>query len=1076
MTSFVNNVIGYTKLEELENNYDKKLHKDSIVVREEPRVDPYFYAQIKQLEQIINQHKDKCFHECMVSNKKVKIFIDIDDTVSKTLEEHGTIIHAIKNEFCAFFNSKCQYLANVNKLTPKDFINIVSHKKDGTKFSTNLIVKGYHFENMANLIPFMLKFKAKLDFDHKILLKYLDFGVYSKNKNIRLPNSSKVGEDRPKKSDHSFAESLITNVTQDSIMLASLFSEDMLEEFESDEIQDHGELMKRLLVVPELRELLVSTGTYTIGEIKNRTIFLIRNHPEYCDSCRRVHEKDNCIYLSLTKNGNVYMKCKKTKDGGKYLGQIDVSDIIESDAMSEDYEYDKDLIIDESIYGDSIKNLSEQDFRVMLANEKSPKMKMIMRDVYYNKPLSGPDFAKVMDPRNIEYYNSPDIKTFEPKRDGINLEKAEMKMGKTKKCNELIYNSPYSKELKSIVFVSFRRTFSEDIKSKFVDFSLYKDVKASTISLIEHPRLIIQTESLHRINENTIEDVDLLILDELESIWSQFGSGLFQNINGCLSNFERLLKKSKYVFGFDANIGTRSVELLNKIVPNKTVNLRINKYKVSREDTYFICPTINNFLNQLNDDIDNNKCVGIFTNSYSDAHALKSYIKEQFPFKSIKLYHGKMDEKIKAQHFANVNKYWKNYDIIIATPVVTAGVSFEEEHFDCVYGLFNNQSCCVSMCRQMLGRIRNVSEKKYYIHFVDFMQAFPTDTNIIENYLLYDRSYFSKLIESDGGIKNLQINLDTAGNVKNYNKNTLYWIVIANIREENLSKNRFSKVFLDALGYSGVNKELCLRNDDPSLKLLYADLKSRNKLAEYRRIADANEIDENGAQEIRQKIDTQLSVLKSELWSLTKYNIKKRYNWQKPLTTDFVSIYADKAIQNQYTNIQEIMNDSEPSEACKDNLIKDLNKYKRTINNSEVPYKEIVLKYKSFNHYIIHELLCALNPDFNIHDAFLGSRMSIDRCENNFKKFETHNKLDWKFIMNKYGLSIFVYPNDFKTKLGYINSIIKKYYGFKLLINKKSNLISLIPNLNFNYIDQNDNNLLEDTPLSDTKPTVKVRF
>ena len=1076
MSNLINNVAFYKKLEELEDNYDKKLHKDSIVVREESAYNSFFMSDIKNLENIISRNKDKCYHECMISNKKVKIFMDIDDNISKTIEEHHSIINATKNEFCSFFNSKCQYLANVNKLTPKDFINITSHKKDGSKYSTNLIVKGYHFENMTNLIPFMIKFKGKLEFDHQILLKYLDFGVYSVNRNIRLPNSSKLGEDRPKKSDHSFGESLITNVTSGSIMLASLFSEDMLEEYESDEIQNHDELTKRILALPEVRNLILVQGLYTLGEIKNRTLFLIRNHPEYCESCKRVHDKDNCIYLSLSKSGNVYMKCKKTKDGGKYMGQIDVTDIIESDAISEDYEYDNDLIIDQSFYGDSIKNLTEQEFKAMLNKETSPKMKMMLRDIYYNKILSGPDFNRVMDSKNIEYYTSQDIKTFEPKLNGINLEKAEMKMGKTKKCNELIYNSPYSKELKSIVFVSFRRTFSEDIKSKFLDFTLYKDVKGNTISLIEHPRLIIQTESLHRINENTIENVDLLILDELESIWSQFGSGLFHNINGCLSNFERLLKKSRYVFGFDANIGTRSVELLNKIVPNKQINLRINKYKVSREDTYYICPTLSNFLNQLNEDIDDNKNIGIFTNSYSDAHALKSYIKEQFPFKTVKLYHGKMDEKIKSQHFANVNKYWKNYDIIIATPVVTAGVSFEEEHFDCVYGLFNNQSCCVSMCRQMLGRIRNVSEKKYYIHFVDFMQAFPTDNNIIENYLLYDRSYFSKLIESDGGIKNLQINLDTEGNVQNYNKNTLYWIVIANIREENISKNRFSKVFLDALGYSGVIKDLCLKNGDTSLKNLYADLKSRNKLAEYRRIADSNDIDENGAQEIRQKIDTQLTVLKSELWALTKYNIRKRYNWNKPLTTDFVSVYADRNVQNQFTNIQEILNDSEPSEACKDNLIKDLNKYKRNINNSSTPYKEIIIKYKSFNHYIIHELLCALNPDFNIQDAFLGSRITVDRCEQNFRNFERDNTLDWKFIMNKYGLSIFAYPSTFKQKLTHISAIIRKYYGFKLLVNKKNNLISIIPNLNFNYVDQNDNNLLDDKPIKDDIPTIKVQF
>jgi hypothetical protein len=1080
MISTHNNVVYYKELKVLEDNYDIKIHKNNIVVRKEELYEnkisnSYFHTSIKNLENIIYENKDKCYHECLTSLKKVKIFMDIDDTYSKSIEEHNIIVNATKNEFCAYFNSKCQFLANVNVLTSKDFIHIISHKEDGTKYSTNLIVKGYHFENMANLIPFMLKFKNKLELNDKSFLKYLDFGVYSKNKNIRLQGSSKLGENRPKKSDYSFEEILITNIDPNNVMLTSSFNEDLLDESESDEIQDTTELMKRLLILPDLRNLLITNKTYTFGEIKNRTIFLIRNKPDYCESCRRIHDNDNCMYLVLTKNGNVYIKCKKTKDGGKYLGLIDITGIVDLDTILEEYEYDTELNISQDNYAESIKNLNEQEFKQLLLSEKSPKMRILMRDVYYNKTLFGPDFNTVMDNKNIEYYNNPEIKTFEPLENGINLEKAEMKMGKTKKCHELIYNSPHSDKLKTVIFVSFRRTFSEDIKSKFTDFSLYKDVKGSTISLIEHPRLIIQTESLHRINENTIENVDLLILDELESIWSQFGSGFFHNINGSLSNFERLLKKTKYVFGFDANIGTRSVELLNKIVPNKEIKLRINKYKISREDTYYICPTINNFLNQLSEDIDNNKNIGIFTNSYSDAHALKSFIKELYPFKYVKLYHGKMDEKIKTQHFSNVNKYWKNYDIIIATPVVTAGVSFEEEHFDCVYGLFNNNSCCVNTCRQMLGRIRNVSEKKYYLHFADYAQTFPTDINMIENYILYDRSYFSKLIDSDGGIKNLQINLDISGNVVNYNKTTLYWIVIANIREENISKNRFSKVFLDALGYSGVNKELCLKNNDTTLKDYYSDLKGRNKIAEYKRIAESNDITENEAQEIRQKIDTQLSILKSELWSLTKYNIKKRYDWNKPFDVNFVSIYADRNVQNQYTNIQEIMSDSEPSEACRDNLIKDLNKYKKVINNTAVPYKEIIIKYKSFNHFIIHELICALNPNFNIQDAFLGSSISIDKAEKNFKQFENNNKLDWKFIVNKYGLSIFKYPSTFIEKVKLINSIISKYYGFKLIIIKKISTIRIIPNLLFNYIDQDGINLL-DIPTDNEIPTINVKF
>lgn len=1068
------NYITYNKLNDLIENLNIKTHGNDIIARHEGETNFYFHLTYDKLGKLIEENKNVCYHEVLLSNKKVKIFMDIDDTHSKTLNDHIKNINIIKNEFCAFFNSKCKYLANVNTLTSSDFINITSHKIDNSKFSTNLIVKKYHFDNIEALKKFMSKFRTKLELNNKLLISLIDFGVYSKNHNIRLPGSSKLGENRPKISDHKFEESLITNVnTKESVLLTYGLNEDASEEYDDIEIKDNSLLVKRLLELERLNDLILVNRVYTFGEVKNRTIFLIRNKPDYCSSCDRMHDKDPCIYLSISLHGNVYLKCKKTQSGGEYLGQIDIDSLIEIDQL--DLESEDDEVVEnnnENINDSEFKSLSETEFKALLATQKSPKMKAIMRDVYYNKTLAGPNFSKITD--NVEYYNSPEIKTFEPLANGINLEKAEMKMGKTKKCHELIYNSPYSEELKSIVFISFRRTFSEEIKSKFTDFSLYKEIK-NTINLTDHPRLIIQTESLWRINENTIENVDLLILDELESIWSQFGSGFFSNINGSLCNFERLLKKSKYVFGFDANIGLRSIELMNKIVPNKEVKLRINTHKISSEDTYYICPDLGNFLNQLDEDIDNNKNIAIFTNSYSDAYALKEYIKYYYPFKNVKLYHGKMDEKIKTQHFANVDKYWVNYDIIIATPVVTAGVSFEKEHFNCIYGLFTNQSCCVNICRQMLGRVRNVSEKKFYIHIMDFPQSFPTDANIIENYLLYDRSYFSKLIESDSGIKNLQINLDTEGNVKDYNKNTLYWIIVANIREENISKNQFCRTFLDALGYSGVIKELCLKNTQPELRDIYKDIKSKNKINAYRKIAEAKNIGENEAQSIRQKIDSQISVLKCELLSLTKYGIKKRYKWDKDITTDFVSVYGDRNMQMQFTNIDEIMSDSEPSEACRDNLIKDLNKYKKNINNADVPYKEIILKYKSFNHYIIHELLSGLNPNFNVHDAFLESQLYYDKCETNFRRYETNHKLDWKFIMNKYGLSIFKIPHTFKEKLSLINSILKKYYGFKLIVQNKK-LIRMIPNIQFNYIDQEGNNILPNSPLSENKPTIRVIF
>ena len=92
-----------------------------------------------------------------------------------------------------------------------------------------------------------------------------------------------------------------------------------------------------------------------------------------------------------------------------------------------------------------------------------------------------------------------------------------MKMGKTKALKDLVANH-FSGSKARIVVLSFRIAFSQDFNGKFPDFELYSDLPSS-ITLREHAKVIIQIESLHRLDP--IGGVNLLVLDEVESIWEQ---------------------------------------------------------------------------------------------------------------------------------------------------------------------------------------------------------------------------------------------------------------------------------------------------------------------------------------------------------------------------------------------------------------------------------------------------------------------------------------------------------------------------------------------------------------------------
>lgn len=68
--------------------------------------------------------------------------------------------------------------------------------------------------------------------------------------------------------------------------------------------------------------------------------------------------------------------------------------------------------------------------------------------------------------------------------------------------------------------------------------------------------------------------------------------------------------------------------------------------------------------------------------------------------------------------FENINESCKDVDILIYSPTITAGLSYELDWFDIVFGYFDNSSCYAETCSQMLGWVWNVIDKWYYIHVV----------------------------------------------------------------------------------------------------------------------------------------------------------------------------------------------------------------------------------------------------------------------------------------------------------------------------------------------------------------------
>ncbi|RCH83553.1 hypothetical protein CU098_003881, partial [Rhizopus stolonifer] len=69
------------------------------------------------------------------------------------------------------------------------------------------------------------------------------------------------------------------------------------------------------------------------------------------------------------------------------------------------------------------------------------------------------------------------------------------------------------------------------------------------------------------------------------------------------------------------------------------------------------------------------------------------------------------DGKYDADNSDDINlENWSNYDIIGYTPTIVAGISYEENYFDKIFGYFINSSSCAEMTLQQLFRVRNLND------------------------------------------------------------------------------------------------------------------------------------------------------------------------------------------------------------------------------------------------------------------------------------------------------------------------------------------------------------------------------
>ena len=613
--------------------------------------------------------------------------------------------------------------------------------------------------------------------------------------------------------------------------------------------------------------------------------------------------------------------------------------------------------------------------------------------------------------------------------------------GKTTNFLKAMFDGNRISDDTTILFISSRRTFGAKLLGDLEQFGfvLYSNIKGTDI---DNGKVICQVDSLTRL---TVDRFDYVIVDECESTARYITSRHFtknSKASVIVSTLEQRISEANQVVIMDADLSNRCTEYYKTImnINDEDVKLIVNTFKAFSEYT-ITAMSYDDWVQKILEDIGEDKKLAIPMASNSKAKDLKTKIEQDYPECRTLLIHKETKDEDKIAGLMKVNDTWQAYDVIIYTPSVCMGVSFDvPNYFNNIYAYGCEQSLGSQEFCQMLHRIREPKDKtiflslnayRQYEETEDILTFEQTEEILCSDYYLTHYDLHQNIISVKMGRGGIDGNERTL--IYPYKEDPNYRLFVYNALENILNTLNFGASlfgYIKAKCYKIEFFKYGFESRNTSVKISMKNIRDSRESTEIEAsiqgILEAPEIDKEEFIDLVKRRDEMLET--DDIQKINKFRFRECYDIHDELTYELVEEFNVKEKMKQYHNLASIINIEEQTTNNKLSIMKENVTKDKWLNTC---YMDFTSKCTYTHHLYATNIVSSCGFDINDRDRLINQvdlTTNIDTC---MSYMETHKKN----IAFKFGLKIYnkdLQALDFRERIKIINNVIINFYGLRV--------------------------------------------